>query len=83
MRGGDVSVSVADTGIGIPKGDIDKVFSEFFRADNARKRVAGGSGLGLSIVKQLVSRYNGVLSVQSELNKGTHITIVFPKGYTI
>jgi len=73
-------VSVTDAGIGIARGDLDRIFHEFFRADNARKVEANGTGLGLSIVKQVVNRYNGAVSVESEINKGTTFKIQLPKG---
>lgn len=77
---GNVLLSVSDAGIGIARGDLDRIFHEFFRADNARKHEANGTGLGLSIVKQIVKRYNGAVSVESEMNKGTTFKIQFPKG---
>lgn len=63
--------SVADTGIGIPKEAMARLFSEFFRADNAKAISRMGTGLGLSIVKEIVERTGGQITVESELDKGT------------
>lgn len=63
--------SVADTGIGIPKEAMTRLFSEFFRADNAKAVSRMGTGLGLSIVKEIVERTGGQITVESELEKGT------------
>lgn len=66
-----VKVSVRDTGIGIAAADIAKLFTKFFRADNARKAVAGGTGLGLYIASNIVRAHGGQMSVGSELGRGT------------
>ena len=63
--------SVADTGIGIPKEAMSRLFSEFFRADNAKALSRMGTGLGLSIVKEIVERTGGQITVESELEVGT------------
>lgn len=63
--------SVADTGIGIPKEAMSRLFAEFFRADNAKAISRMGTGLGLSIVKEIVERTGGQITVESELEKGT------------
>jgi len=62
--------SVKDTGIGIPKEDIEKIFEEFYRSKNAREAEQIGTGLGLNLVKEIVQHYNGQISVKSELGKG-------------
>ena len=77
--GNKIELSIKDSGIGIKKDDIPKVFDEFFRSENAKKEVIIGTGLGLSIVKQLVENYGGNIDVQSDLGKGTIFTIIFPK----
>lgn len=74
----DVSVSVQDTGIGIAKEDIPRVFSRFWRSDASRERVAGGLGVGLALTKEIVDRHNGTISVDSELGVGTKFTITLP-----
>jgi signal transduction histidine kinase len=78
---GDVLVSVADTGIGIAKEDLSRVFSRFWRSDASRERVSGGLGVGLSVTKEIVDRHHGFISVESELNKGTTFTIHLPRDH--
>lgn len=74
-----VNLIVSDTGVGIPKEDLERVFERFYRVDKARAREAGGSGLGLAIVRNAVIRLNGIIEAESELGKGTRITLMFPK----
>ena len=69
---------VRDTGMGIPKNDVGKLFQEFFRASNARKSAIGGSGVGLAGVKSLVERFGGQLAVDSEENIGSTFTVRLP-----
>lgn len=75
-----IEISVKDTGIGIPKQDAEKVFQEFFRADNALDQKTKGTGLGLSLVKKIIEAHNGRIWFESELNKGTTFTFTLPKG---
>ncbi len=78
-RDGDqVWVRVADTGIGIPPEAMPHLFEEFYRAPNARAVNAVGTGLGLTIVKELVERYRGRIEVESEVGRGTTFTVTFP-----
>src|ERR1019366_8508108 len=69
---------VRDTGIGIAKNDIEHIFERFYRADPARSKAVGGSGLGLSIVDWLVRAHNGTIVVESELSKGSTFTMTLP-----
>lgn len=77
-RDGKLALSVSDTGIGIPAGDIDRVFERFYRVDKARSRELGGTGLGLAIVKHVMNIHNGSVDVQSEPGKGSVFTLSFP-----
>jgi len=64
--------------VGIPKQALSQIFERFYRVDKARSRKSGGSGLGLSIVKSMVQRNQGTISVESELGKGSVFTVTFP-----
>lgn len=66
-----VKVSVRDTGIGIGQEDVNKLFSKFFRAENAKKTVAGGTGLGLYIASNIMRAHGGQMGVGSELGRGS------------
>jgi len=74
-----VKIVLSDTGIGISSDDLPHVFEEFYRAKNAKSLVIDGTGLGLTIVKQIVDRYNGRIYVDSKTNEGTTVTIILPK----
>ena len=74
-----VVVEVADTGIGIPRDDLPRIFERFYRVDKARSREFGGTGLGLSIVKHLVQSIGGKLEVTSRLGSGSKFTVLFPR----
>ena len=74
----DALISVRDTGIGIAKEDISRVFSRFWRSDASRERVSGGLGVGLSLTKEIADRHNGSITVESELGKGTTFTLRIP-----
>lgn len=75
---GQAQVQVADTGIGIPAEAIPNLFTEFYRAPNAKATPEVGTGLGLAIVKDLVERYGGRVQVQSTINAGSTFTVIFP-----
>ena len=74
-----VSVTVADTGIGIPGSAINRVFERFYRVDKSHSKEVGGTGLGLSIVKHAVKLLGGDVSLESKENKGTSVTVTLPK----
>jgi signal transduction histidine kinase len=77
---GAVKIEVVDTGIGVPPRDQERLFTEFFRAPNAKERTAHGTGLGLAIVKQLVEKNHGSVTLLSEENVGTTITLTLPRA---
>ncbi len=74
---GITEYTVTDTGIGIPKHELDRVFERFYRVDKSHSKEIGGTGLGLSIVKHGVSYHGGEVSIKSELGSGTSIKIRF------
>ena len=74
-----VSVDVADTGIGIPRDELPRIFERFYRVDKARSRELGGTGLGLSIVKHLISSIGGQISVTSRPGSGSRFTVKIPR----
>jgi two-component system phosphate regulon sensor histidine kinase PhoR len=78
-RGAQVRVEVEDTGIGIPRADLPRIFERFYRVDKARSRELGGTGLGLSIVKHLVQAQGGEVDVESELGRGTRVSFTLPR----
>lgn len=77
-----IAISIADTGIGIPEKDQSRLFTEFFRAENARKKQEMGTGLGLSIVKEIVDAHQGTIQVKSRENQGTTVRVTLPAAGT-
>jgi signal transduction histidine kinase len=81
-------IDISDNGIGIPQKDIDSVFNEFFRASNLRNRKIEGTGMGLSVVKEIVSRHGGTINVKSpsgignERNPGSSFIIFLPGSFS-
>ena len=71
------SVSVKDTGIGIPKKYQERIFERFFRVDKSRSKATGGTGLGLAIVKHITQLHDAKLEISSEESKGTEIIVTF------
>ena len=84
VSGGSVTIHaennrlvVSDTGIGIPAEHKDRIFERFYRVDKSHSKASGGTGLGLSIVKHAVQYHHGIITLQSELSKGTTISVLF------
>ncbi len=71
-------ITITDTGHGIPKKDLEKITERFYRVEKARTRKEGGTGLGLSIVDKLTKLHGGTMKIESEVGKGTTITICLP-----
>ena len=77
-----VEITVKDQGIGMPRKDLDRIFTKFFRADNAIKKQTDGSGLGLFIAKNIILNHGGKIWLESEENAGStfHFTIPLEAG---
>jgi len=73
------TITVSDTGIGIPRESLSNLFHDFYRSPNAKEFAEHGTGLGLSIVKRIIQEHNGRIFLASELGKGTTIKIFLPK----
>jgi two-component system phosphate regulon sensor histidine kinase PhoR len=78
-EGGFLKATISDTGIGIKKEDLPRIFDRFYRVKSAETRQIIGTGLGLSIVRSIVDAHLGSISVESEVGKGTTFTLLFPK----
>ncbi|MBN7772489.1 ATP-binding protein [Clostridium aminobutyricum] len=74
-----VVFSIKDNGIGIPENEIPFIFERFYRADKSRNRLMGGSGIGLAIVKSIVTAHGGKVEVESRLNEGSCFIVTLPK----
>ncbi|KKC02634.1 SpoIIE family protein phosphatase, partial [Mycobacterium nebraskense] len=73
-------VTMRDTGVGIAAEDLDRLFDRFYRADNLRGRSVEGTGIGLSLVRGLVELHSGTVEIDSELDRGTTVTIRLPQS---
>ena len=69
---------VKDSGIGIPADQLDRIFERFYRVDKSHSKEIGGTGLGLSIVKHGAKLHNAEIKIESVLNVGTEINLIFP-----
>ena len=76
----EVLLSVSDTGIGVPREHLPRIFERFYRVDKSHSRQSGGTGLGLSIVKHAAACHHAKVRMESEVGKGTVVTVAFPKG---
>ncbi len=77
-----LELTVADTGIGIPAEDLERVFDRFYRTDASRARSSGGFGLGLTIVRDLVNAMGGSISAESRVGEGSRFRLVLPVAYS-
>ena len=75
-----IEVRISDTGMGIPRDDIPRLFTRFFRAGNAHSAATPGAGLGLSIAKGIIEAHGGEVAVASALGQGTTVTVMLPKS---
>jgi two-component system phosphate regulon sensor histidine kinase PhoR len=78
-----VRIQVRDTGIGIPKENIPRIFERFYVVDKSRSRKSGGTGLGLSIVKHVVLLHKGTIGIESILGEGTTVTVSLPADLSV
>ncbi|AJQ26248.1 sensor histidine kinase [Pelosinus fermentans] len=77
-KNGMIEIAVTDTGIGIAVEDVEHVFDYFYRADPARTKASGGTGLGLALVKQMALAHGGQVKVKSKIDKGSTFTVLLP-----
>jgi two-component system, OmpR family, phosphate regulon sensor histidine kinase PhoR len=78
--GNGIRIAVADSGLGIPSGEQQRIFEKFYRLDTHLSRAGGGTGLGLYITRELVRRMGGTISVESELGRGSTFTVDLPRA---
>jgi signal transduction histidine kinase len=79
-RGDEIAVEITDTGIGIPQEALPRLFTEFYRARNAKAISAEGTGLGLVIAKDVVEQHGGQIGIQSKVGEGSVFTVILPTG---
>ncbi len=75
---GEVEITVSDTGVGIPRPELERIFERFYRVDRARSRDTGGTGLGLSIVRHVVDNHQGRVLVESKVGAGSTFSLQLP-----
>ena len=73
-------ITVEDNGIGIPKGELPLIFDRFYRTDKSRNRLTGGTGIGLTIARSIVSAHKGTIEAESEAEYGSRFTVTLPKA---
>jgi signal transduction histidine kinase len=78
--GDQVNITISDKGIGIPPADLEQIFERFYTVDKARSRRLGGAGLGLSIVRTIIEKHHGTISVASAVGEGTSFLIQLPSS---
>ena len=76
--GSTVRLTVSDSGVGIPRRDLERIFERFYRVDRARSRETGGTGLGLAIVRHVASNHGGDIEVESREGEGSTFTLALP-----
>ena len=76
--GSRVHIQIKDNGIGIARRDLERIYERFYRVEKGRSRAMGGSGLGLSIAKDIMENMGGRIRIKSELNVGTEVLLSFP-----
>jgi len=77
---GEAVLEVADTGVGIPRGQLDRIFERFYQVDGSTSRRYGGTGLGLALVKEVIEAHSGTVGVESEPGRGSTFTVRLPLG---
>jgi signal transduction histidine kinase len=77
-NGGDIEVTVADSGVGISPEDLPNIFERFYRADKSRARTTGGAGLGLTIARQIIGAHGGDIRAESEDGRGARFIFTIP-----
>ena len=77
----DFFVTVADSGMGIPEDEIERIFERFYRVDKSHSREIGGTGLGLSITRSAIAMHHGNIKVASKEGEGTIFTVRIPLSY--
>ncbi|MEW6637223.1 MAG: ATP-binding protein [Actinomycetota bacterium] len=80
MSDGEVVIRISDTGIGIPKEKLPRIFERFYRVDKARSKATGGTGLGLSIVRHVAENHGGRVEVESEPRRGSVFSVYLPRA---